>query len=310
MGSEIFAYEQIGERVGIIRVPLPMAVPALSNCYVLHGDDGLHLIDTGWPTPDNTRELLAALGRLQGPVRSVAITHMHLDHSGLAEVIREATGASIAIGRVEHDDLRALETEPLPLPPFSEWGVPRDAAESISGAHVGHAYSTTLVADRTLEDADDLGIPGMDVRVLSSRGHTAGHLAFLAGTDLFTGDSLLPDQHPGIGLGAPDAGALNAYMSTLTRFSELPAGIRALPGHGAPIESIAQRAGETMAHQHGRTAEVRAIVDATPASTVWEVASQVTWTDGWRALTPMQRGQALAQTDMRMRAIREERLAI
>src|SRR4051794_18403495 len=50
----------------------------LVNCYLVHEDDGLTLVDT--MIPGSTKAILARAAELGKPIVRIALTHSHADH--------------------------------------------------------------------------------------------------------------------------------------------------------------------------------------------------------------------------------------
>ena len=77
-------------------VPVPMGGPlryVSVYAFALDGG-GLGLIDTGWGSDESWAALNAGLAEIGGAVadvRGVLITHLHFDHLGLAERLRQAS---------------------------------------------------------------------------------------------------------------------------------------------------------------------------------------------------------------------------
>src|SRR5260370_14718819 len=64
------------------------------NAFLLEGDDGLVLIDTG--VPGSAGKILAAaaeLGKQPSDIRHILVTHCHADHSGSLAALKQATAA-------------------------------------------------------------------------------------------------------------------------------------------------------------------------------------------------------------------------
>ena len=79
------------ERVidGVHIVPMGMA-----NAYLIEGDDGLTLIDAGFPNKEGAVfEAIRGLGRSPEQLRNLIFTHGHSDHIGSAAAIVRETGA-------------------------------------------------------------------------------------------------------------------------------------------------------------------------------------------------------------------------
>ena len=299
--GELPAVLALRENTWAIPIPLPVAAPPYTLTYVLADAAGdLHVVDPGWDAEGNLERLDDALRMLGGSVDRVAtvtVSHLHADHLGLAGRIREASGARVALHSAEQG---ALDGGGQTLPDYSDWGVPLELHEEFT-ALVGRARPW-FAADVLLEHGDALDIPGRDVRVLHTPGHTIGHLSLWEPLEqlLFTGDLLLPTIFPGIGLGGPAPDAIADYLASLDQIEAL-GDPEVCPGHGYVFRGLAERCAETRAHQLGRTGEVERIVAEHPQATVWEVASHVTWTEGWHNLHGLHLASALSQTAMRMR---------
>lgn len=284
-------------------LPLPVGPPAYTLVYAMtDAAANVHLIDTGWDLPGSLEMLsrgLQSVGLALDRVESVTATHLHSDHLGLAERIRAASGARVQVHEVEQRGLDEFAERGVTVPDLGQWGVPQELRAGIA-ALVARTRPESLQADVLLTDEQLLDIPGREVRVLHTPGHTAGSLSFLADDVLFTGDLLLPTVFPGVGLGGDSSDPLADYLRSLDRIEALGDPLVA-PGHGYVFRGLAQRVAASRAHQQGRTSEVAAILQRRPDATVWEVASHVTWTGGWPALTGFHQASALSQTAMRMR---------
>ena len=89
----------IAARAGVhcLAVPTPFLVGRV-NCYLID-DEPLTLVDTGPNSGKSLDELeraLAAHGRAIEELELIVITHQHLDHVGLLEVLSRRSGADIA----------------------------------------------------------------------------------------------------------------------------------------------------------------------------------------------------------------------
>ncbi len=78
-------------------VPTPFLVGRV-NCYLIE-DDPLTLVDTGpnsGKSLDELEQALAALGHRIEDLGLIVITHQHMDHLGLLEIIARRSGAEVA----------------------------------------------------------------------------------------------------------------------------------------------------------------------------------------------------------------------
>ena len=92
---------------GIRRVTLPLPTrPGHVHSYLLPGEDGWIVVDTGVGLPDAKETWAAALDGVGGRVARVFITHFHPDHVGAAADLHELTAAPVHQGDREVADQR------------------------------------------------------------------------------------------------------------------------------------------------------------------------------------------------------------
>jgi glyoxylase-like metal-dependent hydrolase (beta-lactamase superfamily II) len=275
---------------GIARLTLQLPVrPGHVHCYVVDGDDGRTLVDVGLALPgleDLFREELVE------PVERIAITHFHPDHVWGGEVARAVTGAPVYQGRLDYEQCERVWGAPDWPEKIADWfrlhGVPDEVVETMLGRDREALPLIRFHQDPELLDEGDR-VDGWEVVALP--GHADGHVGFLRGGVLITGDHLLPDITPAVGVypeSHPDP--LGAYLSSLERTIELAPRL-ALPAHGEPILDPAGRAREILAHHRERLDETRGALAAEPR-TGYEIS--LTLFPG--ALAASQRRFAVAET--------------
>ena len=87
---------------------------------------------------------------------------------------------------------------------------------------------------RPVSDGDTLTAFGSTVQVLAVPGHTANHLAYLAGQHLFCGDTLF-----GAGCGRVFDGSLSQLFHSLQRLAALPPDTLCYPAHEYTLSNLA-----------------------------------------------------------------------
>ncbi len=300
--------ERVRDDVWALAQRMPGGYLPYSLLYLLRDSEGaFHVIDPGWDSPENWAGLTAILDTLDATpadVRSITSTHLHPDHIGLAERVREASGAPLQLHETEaaavgspFDVARGAEAVAAQL---ESWGVPTDRRDEILRITAQASHFAPPAADRTFIDGERVDIPGFDLRAMLTPGHTSGHVCLRDDerSVLFTGDHLLPMIYPGLGLGAPsDSNPLADYVTSLERVSRYP-DHEVLPGHGYRFRGVAARAVETAEHHFRRSREVAAGLADAPNASTWEIASHLTWSAGWRKLVDFLLYSALAQTEM------------
>jgi glyoxylase-like metal-dependent hydrolase (beta-lactamase superfamily II) len=300
--------ERIAPGTWVVELPFPQAsVVEATNCYLLaDAAGGVHLVDPGWDT-DATLALLeaglAAAGFALADVRSVIATHLHPDHLGLGSRLHREHGIPVALHRAEHASLGRAQF-PDPDDTLARWGVPAGAAAELRAILEPRATVTGLTGDVVLDDGERLDIPGRDVVVVHTPGHTAGSLCLHDREhDLFfSGDHVLTTVNPGIGLGgfADDDDPIGAALASYAKVAAYDSA-EVLPGHGAHFHGLAARATRTADRHRRRSAEIADLAAADPSASIWDIASRVAWTGGWESFAPFLRMTSLTQTEMHLR---------
>ena len=225
------------------RIAHTAASPEGENSTYVLPDRGL-VVDPGPPGESPWETLtdgLAAAGLSVDAVETVAVTHWHADHAGLAPRLAAAADAELLL---HEDDAplvadyaaereRRLDRDARRL---RAWGVPdATVAEIVDGDTPSPMPDECPV--RTVAD----GEPVAGAEAIHTPGHTAGHLALLADGALFVGDAVLPTYTPNVG--GSDTRlepALETYLDTLDDLSErfghdTDAPPDAYPGHGSTV---------------------------------------------------------------------------
>jgi glyoxylase-like metal-dependent hydrolase (beta-lactamase superfamily II) len=295
--------EQVGDGVWSLVLPFHSHYPGATLTYLIDGGDGtLCVVDPAWAASEN-RELLASglrrIGRSVTDVALVVVTHLHPDHIGLADDLRRASGAPVALHRADQE---ALE-QGLPLTDvdgdwFARWGVPVERRGELVRWWVEERRYPVVHADVLLDGGEDLPFAGRALSVLHTPGHTSGSICLVdeAAEAVFTGDHLLPDVYPGIGLGGGSRrNPIQDYLDSLTLLVPYDE-FEALPGHGRPFRPLGTRRAKVAAHHRRRTDEVGAALDRMTTPTVWDVAAELRWSGGWSAMADYRLASALSQT--------------
>ena len=229
------------------------------HCYLLPGEDGWTLVDTGLGLPDAAARWEPVLEEVE--VSRIVVTHFHPDHAGGGEDAQALTGARVYQGA--HDYAQCLRVWGS-----DEWsarladylrghGLPQETADELR-----HEASTFAPFIRFARDPELLR-EGDEVdgwRVLELPGHADGHICLEQDGLLIAGHHLLGAITPTVGLypeSRPDP--LGDYQASLRRTIDLAPEL-ALPGHGELIRSPAARAREIIEHHERRLDETVAIL--------------------------------------------------
>jgi len=300
--------EELASDLWSVPVPIPNNPLRYVNSYAFAAGGGLVLLDTGWPADTAWEALVAGLesiGAGVADVRGVLVSHMHLDHAGLAGRLRDASGAWIAMHPADRavlvtfdllDPERAVSGE---LAFLRSLGASADeAAASVGSAKAYKAFTSVGLPDRELSDGDLADVPGWRLRAVHTPGHTPGHLCFVdeLSQRLFAGDHILPRITPNISVHALErVRPLADYLESLAKVRDLDVD-EIMPAHEWRFRGLAQRADDIAAHHERRLAELLAAIAANPDATSWDLAGQLTWSRSWDQYSGRMRITAVTET--------------
>jgi ribonuclease/clavin/mitogillin len=203
-------------------VRTPTKPPAThTNCYLIYTSQELLIIDPGSPYEDEQQALAQTVDDLvtEGrAVREIILTHVHPDHVGGVNALRNQLGEQTIVAA------HKFTAEPL---------------------------SDTIRVDRLIEDDEEIhlkGSPEISLRAMHTPGHARGHLCFheaRTGT-LISGDNI-------VGLGSvlidPPEGNMREYLDSLRRMRALPNLSVIFGGHGPAIANPYTKLDQYISHR-------------------------------------------------------------
>ncbi|MEV0594066.1 MBL fold metallo-hydrolase [Nonomuraea cavernae] len=305
--------QDLGGGVWSVPVPIPGNPLGYTLVYAVESPKGPVLVDAGWNHPDAWEALHGGLGSLGidvTTVRGVVVTHFHPDHAGLAGQVKETSGAWIAMHEADAALVRLMHG-------LADGEHRSFQADMLRRAGAGPAEVDIATAqrpkppappDRELRDGDLVDLPGRKLRAVHTPGHTPGHICLhLEDADrLFTGDHVLPDITPHVGIypyDRDDVDPLGEFLDSLERVGDMGP-LDALPAHEWIFPDVAARATEIRQHHEEKLTELRALLAERPEpQTIWEVAAMMTWNRPWDDLSPMLRGMAAGEAAAHLRAL-------
>jgi glyoxylase-like metal-dependent hydrolase (beta-lactamase superfamily II) len=273
-----------------LEIPTPFLVGRV-NCYLID-DDPLTLVDTGpnsGKSLDTLSRALAAHGRQIEDLELIVLTHQHVDHLGLLEIVARRSRAEVAALDVlapylEDFSASAAADDEYALAIMRRHGVPADLAavlRSVSAAY--RSYGSSGKVTRPLRDGDQLALRDRTLRVLHRPGHSPSDTIFFDEQRqiLIAGDHLLGriSSNPLLSrpLGPAGGGrrphALIDYMASMRATRELPVKL-VLPGHGAPITNHSELIEERFRGHERRARKLLGTLAAGPLS-AYELAHEM-----------------------------------
>ncbi|HEX8905101.1 MAG TPA: MBL fold metallo-hydrolase [Longimicrobiaceae bacterium] len=274
---------QVAPGVHRVSVPLPFP-PGEVAAWVIEGDEGHTLVDTGIDTPPARgalRDAAAEVGVTPESLAYVVLTHAHRDHYGLAGPVREWSGARVAIHEEEEKLARRFvdrwpEDRAHAREAFAQIGVPAAVIPGfLRASDLIHSLYARFHPDIVLSGERGPLPGGGGWEWIHTPGHSPGHVTVYhpGRRILITGDHVLPRISPNIGADLYASEPLSDYLASLRALRELPVDL-VLPSHGEPFEDLPARIDAIAAHHDERNAQILALLAGGPR-TAFDVATGV-----------------------------------
>lgn len=284
--------------VYLIDVPYQNVVTAGTNCYLIRDEDQSLLVDVGAPSLEGYNVLMKALRDIGvDPEENMKffLTHLHLDHAGLVSHVVPPS-APLYLNKVDFDRMvqarRPQFNKPLADRMYAE-GVPDEWGINIVRFGLGEdSFDERGRELRFVGDGDVIEVGSLKLRVVSTSGHTPGHLSLFEPESriLFGGDHILFVLSPGLGLRTDTDTTLADYLNSLQKVRDL--GISQLfHSHGAIEPSVDERIDWLYRHHIDRTHETIRIVEEHPGLTGAEVIRCIKWNVGGKPWSEISRAQ-------------------
>jgi glyoxylase-like metal-dependent hydrolase (beta-lactamase superfamily II) len=278
------------EGIHCMPIPTPFMVGRV-NTYLIE-DDPLTLVDTGpnsGKALDELERALAALGHRVEDLGLIVITHQHMDHLGLVEILARRSGAEVAgldrMAPILRDFSHAMERgDEFAGELMRRHGIPDDvlvALQSVSASF--RAWGASAELTRPLADGSVLELAGRRLRVLHRPGHSPSDTIFHDEERgiLLAGDHLIEhiSSNPLISLPLPESAssslddvpvpiddrprALVTYLDSMRTTQDLRADV-VLSGHGTAITDHSALIDSRFRLHQRRADKIRGLIAAQP----------------------------------------------
>jgi len=280
------------EGIHAIALPTPFLVGRV-NCYLIE-DEPLTLIDTGPNSGKSLDELetrLRGLGHRIEDLELIVLTHQHMDHLGLIEILARRSGARVAawhelVGYLRHFSAAAATDDAFAMTVMRRHGVPENLATALSvGTAAFRAFGSSGEVDRPLHDATVLELAGRSLTALHRPGHSPSDVILhdpqrrivIGGDHLLSRVSSNPLVSRPLDGAAGGVGerphALQTYIASLRATRALDLGL-VLGGHGPPVTDHVALIDERLRMHARRARKIAGLLDSGP-QTAYELATSI-----------------------------------
>ena len=184
-----------------------------ANCYIVMDEKTKDAVVLD---PGGDGEMLErAIKDMKANVKSILLTHGHMDHVGGVEYLSDKLNVPFYISKIDEEYME------------------KD----------NYVFGSIRNANGYLEDGNALSFGSLNIKVIATPGHTKGGLCFLIEDKLFTGDTLFQGS-----IGRTDfiVGSFPEIIDSIkTKLLPLGDEIEVYPGHG-PKSSIGYEKGYNM----------------------------------------------------------------
>lgn len=278
------AMEEVMKDIYLVEVPLPGSPLKILNSYIVKGESRHLLVDVGYHADESEQALNDALAHLgmQWADTDVFLTHLHGDHTGLIERLKDRCG-KIYISEEDgrHVNLNSSDAYwEAGMAMQSFMGMP--AGQNLSyKEHPGYRGGVSGPVDfHYLREGDKLTVGPYTFSVVALPGHTPGQHGLYEEEEkiLFCGDHILHKITPNINSWDTEHDYLGIFLGNLQKVREMEIKLL-LPGHRALIRDHVTRIDELIAHHQSRLQRMKEILSE-GEKTVYEVALGVKWDFG------------------------------
>jgi glyoxylase-like metal-dependent hydrolase (beta-lactamase superfamily II) len=277
-----------GAGIHCLRIPTPFAVGRV-NCYLLE-DEPLTLVDTGPNSGKALDELQSQLGERGHSIDDlgmVIVTHQHIDHLGLVEIVAQHSGAEVAaIGlaaeRMANFSEDAEAEDGFAVDLMLRNGIPENVAfalQSVSRSFRG--WGSRAEVTRPLVDGEEMAFRDRTLEALHRPGHSPSDTVFWDADRriLIAADHLIAHISSNPLITRPLDGseqrtqALVTYIESMRKTREMPVEI-VLSGHGEPIVDHVALIDDRLAKHERRKEKIYKLIAEQPR-TGYELAQAI-----------------------------------
>ncbi|MFA6809346.1 MAG: MBL fold metallo-hydrolase [Eubacteriales bacterium] len=304
--------KQILPNIYLNEIPLPNSPLRVLNSYIISSENRTLIIDAGFNTKECKKAFLQGIEEIGVALSSVdlLITHMHVDHSGLAVELNK-NNMNILTGKTDGKLMNKVFIngykegywEFLELSNLNKYfkserlsKFTKDPAFNIAG--------TDPIKYQPLIEGEEIIVGEYKFKVVDIPGHTPGHIGLYEEKHrlFFGGDHVLDQISPNITIWNFEQDIISEYLNSLKKVYDLDVDYL-FAGHRNIIRDHRRRINEIIEHHHKRLEEIKEIVMKGRKSVI-DIAAEMKWDikfDDWEDFPPAQKyfaaGEAMAHLE-------------
>ena len=204
-------------------IPLPKNPLKAINNYIILSESRNLIIDTGFNTAECQIELMKGLEELKVDLKKsdLFITHMHVDHSGLAPALKKLGVQTIYFSQIDGDLLNQTSERDIFFKELNQILGLKGGNSSSFGKEFG-TRQTEPIEFTPLSEGNQLELGDYCFEVVDIPGHTPGQIGLYERNHklFFCGDHILDEITPNITFWGFEEDILATYFKSLKKVYE------------------------------------------------------------------------------------------
>lgn len=279
---------EVFPNVYLNEIPLPDNPLRAVNSYIILSDEKYLVMDTGFNMNACKEAFMRGVDALGVDLArtDLVLTHMHVDHSGLADDLRRL-GCRVLINEKDGDFINYFRSSRDEM--FRKLLEAANLDKDVLSFKPGNfgKDSTEVFEFTPIAEGDILAIGDYRLEVVDIPGHSRGHIGLYERTHkiFFSGDHILNEITPNVPFWDYGKDSLGIYLESLKKVSRLDIE-RVFPAHRSLITEPRKRIEELITHHEERLDEITDILRAGGRKTASQTAAEMRWDlvfDTWEA---------------------------
>jgi glyoxylase-like metal-dependent hydrolase (beta-lactamase superfamily II) len=232
--------QKVTEGIFVVEIPEPNSKGTV-NCYLLEGDSGITIVDTG-PYSKQAIRIWDQIISRNKTIDKVVLTHIHPNHNGMAGWLKSRTNAPIYMFKKGMEELlnNCLYND-------SNTSLMKEFIVSHGGPPSIFPQCSESKIDfepnKIFDEYDEIRMGDIIFTAIPTPGHSKDHVVFYneANKIMLIGDLVAEDVSPVINVWREDDGnLLKDYLNSLKLIQNYHPHV-VLPGHGKSINNLTKR---------------------------------------------------------------------